>query len=662
MTSEETGAHQSKETARTASAGNHAENGVAKVRRYWKEARRKVWSFARSSGLDHALQTVVAPFIRSLIFPGPSSSTQAPAAPQVEDERTDRGKESQQTPTRQRRPLRVRFRSPPNSIIRAPYRGSQFTPTRVEKPGSRTMSQRRKRQELFEKLRNSPLSLATFRRSERRKSEPKPTLANMESAQINRDKKESSQDSGLNRHDSSQQSSGEILPFKAPIDALKKTSLVRRSDTDISAKFQDLGLRDASPPYTALAGKGVPVKRSSTRLSSTRLSSSSKLLSTSSLPQEDTSLGPSTKPKKRHSSLPSLASREDSNNREAKDLKADSGHHTLTISRRRSLTRILARKKAEEEAEAARPAIEAEKAEKERTRRLAEEQARQAQEAMAARINAQKSGLRSVPQETILKPLSTTSEHRVLGALMQHPDFVLTETPIEVKRYDLGTLLPQRGTDDRAHGWLNDAIIQAAMTQAVQYALAHTGFRRGQVPKFHAHNPFFASTLRDRGPAAVKRFGKRANIMGGNLLQVEIVFVPVCHGSHWTLLVAYPMARVVEYYDSMGGDGKRYLQMAVEWLAEELGELFVESEWTTRTEQSPQQNNGRDCGVFTVTTAKMILLGWDPPAAYDCTHIQDQRARIAAELLAGGYEGELEPPVPVGRWAGYVPEKPIVVE
>ena len=353
--------------------------------------------------------------------------------------------------------------------------------------------------------------------------------------------------------------------------------------------------------------------------------------------------------------MPSLATPEASYNLEGKDL-------TLPISRRRSLTRILARKKAEEEAEAARLAIEAEKAEKERVQRQAEEQAKQAQEAMAARISAQKSGLRAVPQEVILKPLSTTWRNHVYSAMMEHPDFVLTENPIQVKRYDLGTLLPQPGTDDRAHGWLNDTIIQAAMTQAVQFGLAHTSFRRGQVPKFHAHNPFFSSSLRDRGPAAVKRFGKRANIMGANLLQCEIVFVPVCHGSHWTLLVAYPMARVVEYYDSLGGGGARYLTMALAWLADELGPLFVESEWTTRVEQSPQQDNGRDCGVFTVTTAKMILLGWDPAAAYDCSHMPDQRQRIAAELMAGGYEGDLEPPVPAGRWTGYVPEKPIVVE
>jgi Ulp1 family protease len=48
----------------------------------------------------------------------------------------------------------------------------------------------------------------------------------------------------------------------------------------------------------------------------------------------------------------------------------------------------------------------------------------------------------------------------------------------------------------------------------------------------------------------------------------------------------------------------------------------------------PQQNNNYECGVFTITTAKLIALGYDPVGAYDASVMPAQRTRVVAELIA----------------------------
>ena len=224
---------------------------------------------------------------------------------------------------------------------------------------------------------------------------------------------------------------------------------------------------------------------------------------------------------------------------------------------------------------------------------------------------------------------------------------------MEIKRKDLGTLLPQLGTADRSSGWLNDSVIAAALKQVVEHGLARTRHRRGEVPKFHAFATHFFSTFRKSGYAAVKRWTKRAGIANANLLQCEMVFVPVHSGAHWTLLVLHPTKRRIEYYDSLNGYAGPFISGVKEWLACELGDDWHEEEWSAHVGESPQQDNGNDCGVFLVTNAKMLMLGWAPTGAYGSRDMETQRQRLAAEILAGGYSDDLAPPEPAERWAAW---------
>lgn len=114
---------------------------------------------------------------------------------------------------------------------------------------------------------------------------------------------------------------------------------------------------------------------------------------------------------------------------------------------------------------------------------------------------------------------------------------------------------------------------------------------------------------------------------------------------HWSLIVVSPISHTIEYFDSLGGPAHPYIVNMAVWLRAELGELLKEEEWTVPTgilEAGPRQSNASDCGGFTCTNARMILLGLDP-MEYKGSDSKIQWTRMVAELLNGGLKGDFEP-------------------
>lgn len=288
---------------------------------------------------------------------------------------------------------------------------------------------------------------------------------------------------------------------------------------------------------------------------------------------------------------------------------------------------------------------------------VAEERARQidldadeeARKAKAAADERQKQGVRRIPTENIIQPLDAAWNGRVQQALDTRDMsqvLVTLSSGAALTRKDLGTLKVVPGRDP-AHGWLNDEIIAACLHQVVEYGLRVSNHQAGETPKFHAFNTFFYKNLRDKGAQSIKRWAAKAKIGKEDLLKVERVFIPVHQGAHWTLLVVSPLARTIEYFDSMGGRADSYIRNAKLWLREELGKSWKEGEWSVPTGSfgaGPRQLNGSDCGVFTCTTARMVVLGVDP-MSYGGEDMEVQRGRMVAELLNGGLVGEFEPRV-----------------
>ena len=289
--------------------------------------------------------------------------------------------------------------------------------------------------------------------------------------------------------------------------------------------------------------------------------------------------------------------------------------------------------------------------------RVAKERAARAKEearlAEIANQEQERRGFRIAPSAPVFKPLSAEWNAKVNEAMAEqsaNKELATTSTGVKVSRKDFGTLLPQAGTRDSGSGWLNDEIITASMSHVIDYALERSGHRRGKTPKYHAFSSFFYDNLSNKGPESISRWAGRAKIGKEKLLEVESIFIPVNQNLHWTLLVVSPTKRTIEYFDSFDGAPGPYIENTKVWLRQELGSLWNEKEWKTRSGISPVQTNGKDCGVFTVTTAKMVMLNWDPEKAYSNRDMALQRRRIAAELINGGFTGDFVPPEPEGRW------------
>ena len=106
---------------------------------------------------------------------------------------------------------------------------------------------------------------------------------------------------------------------------------------------------------------------------------------------------------------------------------------------------------------------------------------------------------------------------------------------------------------------------------------------------------------------------------------------------HWTLCVVSGENKTIQYYNSMSG-GRRseiHMQHVLLWVGSELGSSFHNHEWHCEERESPQQTNSDDCGVFTITTARQIMLG-QGAMSYDASDIQIQRKRVVAEIVNGG--------------------------
>ena len=290
---------------------------------------------------------------------------------------------------------------------------------------------------------------------------------------------------------------------------------------------------------------------------------------------------------------------------------------------------------------------------------LAEEKARQDQAEAEARKRKEaeeeeerKKNARRMPVEKVIQSLTEDWDAKVTAALAQGltKQVAANARGNPITRRDIGFVLPQPRSGDNPSGWLNDVIIEAYLLAVVDHA--NRDQRRGQIPKQHAFNNFFYNNLKDGAVDKVLRWTKRAKMGGKDLLQVEWVFIPVnVGGAHWTLLAVSPTRKTIEYFDSLHGSASNPVRNIKVWLKAELGSAYNDEEWKVLEDplrvgkgKGPSQSNSSDCGVFTVTTAKMVSLGVDPMAV-SASDMPMQRRRLVAELLHGSFTGEFEPKI-----------------
>ncbi|KAL8935154.1 MAG: hypothetical protein Q9211_004851 [Gyalolechia sp. 1 TL-2023] len=315
---------------------------------------------------------------------------------------------------------------------------------------------------------------------------------------------------------------------------------------------------------------------------------------------------------------------------------------SLGVSNRRSSTRLdllAVEEQAKRDQAAALEAEEAERKAKEEAAQRAADEARQAEERIRL-------GTRRMPAGAVIEPLTAAWEDQVARAmqtgLSSQRELARTSAGESIRRRDFGHVLPQSGIDSPA-GWLNDTIITAYLQAVVDYGQKMRCVRRGSLPKVHAFNTFFYKNLSEKGFDGVRRWATRAKFGGKDLLNMEKIFIPINKGgNHWVLAHINPQSKTIEYFDSFHGSATSVFDNIKVWLRGELGDAFVDPEWTLSQGHGPVQRNGSDCGVFCTTTAKMIVLGVDP-MAFSATDIPTQRRRMLAELMNGGFEGDFVP-------------------
>lgn len=207
----------------------------------------------------------------------------------------------------------------------------------------------------------------------------------------------------------------------------------------------------------------------------------------------------------------------------------------------------------------------------------------------------------------------------------------------DLKPTDLARLVPVYSSIGLSHdNWLNDESINAYMELLAAHG-RQLDRPTQETPSHHSFNSFFYPKLASDGPKAISRWAKRAKVAGSNLLLVDRILIPINQKYHWTLAVLSGTNRTITVYNSLGSSSNATVAAnLLAFVRAELGSQFHESDWKINpTGKSIQQTNADDCGVFTLTNARQLVLEKVPHETFTAGDIPCQRKRIVAELVAG---------------------------
>lgn len=185
--------------------------------------------------------------------------------------------------------------------------------------------------------------------------------------------------------------------------------------------------------------------------------------------------------------------------------------------------------------------------------------------------------------------------------------------------------------------WLNDEVINFYMAMLMERDERLSAGQPGRLTS-HFFNSFFVAKLLEQERytySNVRRWTKKFDIT-----TKDKIFCPVnVHNTHWTMAVVYVQKKEIHYYDSMSGSGHEYLQALKRWVADDVkdkkGVELDTSSWKliSHPPDVPQQRNGFDCGVFTITFAD--YLADDLPLLFSQQDISTNRQRFALSILKG---------------------------
>ncbi|ETL39177.1 hypothetical protein L916_09430 [Phytophthora nicotianae] len=218
----------------------------------------------------------------------------------------------------------------------------------------------------------------------------------------------------------------------------------------------------------------------------------------------------------------------------------------------------------------------------------------------------------------------------VENALHEGPmeEVLINKYNVDITRRHLQCMLP--GT------WLNDEVINFyfQMLSDRDEALV----KAGVLPKrSHFFNSFFYTKVSENGYnfINVRRWTRKID-----LFAMDKIFMPVNVGNmHWCMAVIHMTEKRIQYYDSMHGSGAACLKVLLRYLHDESEhkkkQKFNDEGWElmTTTPDTPQQNNGSDCGVFSCMFADYLSL--NKPLSFVQKDIPFHRHRMVLHVSRG---------------------------
>lgn len=117
---------------------------------------------------------------------------------------------------------------------------------------------------------------------------------------------------------------------------------------------------------------------------------------------------------------------------------------------------------------------------------------------------------------------------------------------------------------------------------------------------------------------------------------------------YWDIGVIDIQAKEIHYFDSMSGSGKKYLDAMLQYIVDEGREkkkiVINTSEWSliSQHQNTPQQSNGFDCGVFTIVCADFLS---DDLSIESSSYSQSDMPYFRQKILVDILRGELNYPI-----------------
>lgn len=194
-------------------------------------------------------------------------------------------------------------------------------------------------------------------------------------------------------------------------------------------------------------------------------------------------------------------------------------------------------------------------------------------------------------------------------------DIIVSQYSIDISIRDMQTLYYGR--------WLNDNVMDFYFNLITD-----------KIDSCFGWTTHFFTTLQARGYQGVGRWSKRKKV---NVNTTNLILIPInIMSTHWALAAVDNEYKTITYYDSLSSNGNLSALLLIKGYMIEEGKKnnspidYEEFELLPNFE-TPQQQNGSDCGVFTCICAKYIAT--NKLLTYSQNDMKIFRRRMSYEII-----------------------------